>query len=161
MEWTLVFSGVTYPVYRFEAFLCEYVPPCPISVLDLFGREPEMRHRIPQDQGDRGDNTGWQPQIDEVYYELIQGLIDDSSRLWLIRGMTGAREWFRARTLELCCRILSTSPDSVWARKATDYMYEARNSRARLVFQYTTDTPDIRRGASPVTRLSPIDRPIL
>jgi len=160
VDWTLTFAGVAYPTYRYKAILCEYVPHCPIALGDLYTYEPELRHRIPQSQGDRGDNTGWQPQIDSGYYSLIEYLISNGRHVWEIRGMTGTREWLRTKILMLCCRALATSDNSVWARKATDYRYEHRLAVANLKIQYTSDPASIRRGGSPVIRLAPVGRPV-
>jgi len=161
VTWTLTFSAVVYPAYRFEAFMCEYVPHNPIAPTDLYRYEPELARRVPQgqDTSPRGDGTGWQPQVDDAYYALIQHLIDTGSRLWLIRGMTGAREWIRTEALMRCCRALATDQDGIWMAKATDYRYEHRAADAALVVQYSTDDPSIRRGVSPVIRLAPVGRP--
>jgi hypothetical protein len=159
VEWTLTFTATVYPVYRFDAYLCEYVPHCPISAADLYRYEPELAARIPQSQSSRGDNTGWQPQIDDAYYAFIQHLIDAGHRPWLIRGMTGAREWIRTEALMRACRALATADDSVWFQKATDYRYEHRAADAALVVQFSNDDPGVRRGTSNRIRLAPVRRP--
>lgn len=158
--WTLTFDGQAYPAYRYEAYLCEYIPPCSISAVDLYTYEPELRHRVPQSQGERGDNVGWQPQIDSAYYTLLQYLIDSGTRVWLIRGMTGAREWLRTLALSRSCRTLGTTEDSVWMTKAADYMQEHRLAQATLKLQDETMDPGVRSGMSPIIRLAPMNRPL-
>jgi len=155
VTWALTFGSAAYPAIRCEAVLCEYVPPCAISALDLFAREPELRMRVPQAQGDRGDGSGWQTQIDVVYYELIQRLIDDGRPIHLVRGVTGTREWMVARTLELCCATLSTASGSEWSERTTRYMWEARRAQTAMRVNYSSDPASVRRGAQAVIRLCP------
>lgn len=156
--WQLLIGGVLYD-YRYDAYLCDYVPHCPISVLDLFAREPELRGRVPQAQSDRdgGDSTGWQPQVDLVYYELLQRLLDDGRQPWLIRGMHGARRWMIPRAIEICYRAIDPTGQK-YADKVKDAMWEAKNARADLKFQFTSDPAGIRRGVSPIIRLMPVGR---
>lgn len=160
IELTPVYGSETYPTLRAEAILCDYVPPMPISVLDLYTYEPELRHRVPQSQSDRGDGTGWQPQVDDGYYALIQHLIDTGHSLWLIRGIVGAREWLRTLILMRCCRALSTTPDDAWAKKATDYRYEHERAKGQIKVQLSEDDPSTRRSARGPYRLAPSDRPL-
>ncbi len=159
LVWSLTIDGVPY-VFRFDAYLCTYIPHNPISVQELYDYEPELRHRVPQSQSSRGDGVGWQPQVDAAYYALIQWMVDSGHRFWTIRGMTGTREWLRTLVLMRCCRALSTAPDDAWSRKATDYRYEHKTAEAKLVFQFDSDSAGTRRGASPVIRLAPVGRPL-
>lgn len=156
--WRPTIGGVVYELTPFEAFLCTYVPSCPISVLDLYVREPELRHRVPQAQSERGDGTGWQPQIDDVYYDLIQILIDRGYEIWRIRGLTGLREWLRSRALMRCCRTLSTQSGDSWDRKAGIYYAEHKQADGCLVVQLDSEEPDVRTGRGPI-RLAAVGRP--
>ena len=158
VAWSLTIGGVVY-TWQMEAYLCAYVPSCPISVLDLFVREPELRQRVPQAQSERGDNTGWQPQIDDAYYDLIQALIDRGVEVWHIRGLTGLREWLRTRTLMNCCRALSTSSGDAWDRKAGVYYSAHKQADGSMVVQLGTDDPTVRTGRGPF-RLAPVGRPL-
>lgn len=155
--WALTVSGVVY-TWRHEAIVCDYVPSAMISTQDLFAREPELRSRVPQAQGPRGSNEGWQVQIDEAYYDLIQTLIDRGEKLWQVRGMTGLRGWLRARSLMLCCRALSTSTGDQWDRKAGVYYSEGKAADGALVIQRDAEAADTRRGRGPY-RLAPAGRP--
>lgn len=158
VRWSLVFDGVAFPTIRQSAYLCEYVPPNVVSPMDLYTRVPELRARIPQAQGERGDNTGWQPQIDEAYYQLLQKLVDDARKPWLIREVTGYREWLVVRALQLCVGAISAGPDTRWAKTSKDLYHEMRDAKAGLRIQYATDEATFRRGGSPVIRLAPLRR---
>ena len=157
--WTLIIDGETY-TYRQSAILCEFVPPNLISVIDVVGRFPELQHRVPQSQGDRGDGVGWQPQIDTAYYEFIQGLLDDARPIWLIREATGYRPWLLARALQLCIAAIPVVGESSWTQAAKDLFFELRGAKSAMRLQYSKDSPSRRRGGSPVNRLAPVGRPL-
>jgi len=156
--WDLSFSGVAYPTFRQSAYVVDYVPPNVISAVDLYGELPELRHRIPQSQGERGDDVGWQPQIDAAYYELLQLLIDDGRRPWLIREVTGYREWCLARALQRCVQAIPYKGDSTWAQASKELAFRLKRARAGLRFQYSDEDADVRRAASPVITLGPVAR---
>lgn len=155
--WNLVFGGVT-KSFRYDAYACDYVPYNTVSANDLYPREPELEFRIPQKQ--LSDAVGWQPQIDEAYYDFIQWLLDSGRPVWLIRGMTGMKAYLRNAALALCCNALSTSNDSEWRTKADFYRDSAELSLARMKIQYSDEDAGIKRGASPIIRLAPVGRPI-
>lgn len=155
---TPVIDSVTYPTIRQSAYLCEYVPPNVISVLDLYEHLPELRHRVPQNQGANGDNTGWQPQIDAAYYEFLQRALDDGQRPWMIREVTGYREWLLTRAKILCVRAISHGPESSWAQELKQLHFDMQRAEARLRFQYSDEDAKTRRTGSPVTRLAPVGR---
>jgi len=160
LVWTLTIGGVPY-TYRFDAYLCDYVPASAISVLDLFSREPELKHRIPQSQAATtrgGSGEGWQVQVDEAYYDLIQTLLDRGESPWLIRGLTGLRAWLRSRALMLCCRALSTTTDDQWDRKAGVYFAEWKAADGSLAIQHDVDPATMRTSRGPY-RLAPVGRP--
>jgi hypothetical protein len=158
--WDLTIGGVAYPTFRQAAYLCKHVPPNVISANDLYSRRPELEARVPQKQGARGDDVGWQPQIDEAYYELIQRLLDDGRRPWLIREVTGYRSWLLTRALQLCVQAIPGGLDSSWAQASKDLAFELRGAEARLRFQYDDEAATVRRGGSPVIRLAPTGRPL-
>jgi hypothetical protein len=160
LVWALTIAGVAY-TYRFDAYLCDYVPACAISVLDMYAREPELKHRIPQSQAAStrgGSGEGWQVQVDEAYYDLIQTLLDRGESPWLIRGLTGLRAWLRSRALMLCCRTLSTATDDQWDRKAGVYYAEHKAADGSLAIQRDTDPATLRTSRGPY-RLAPVGRP--
>ncbi len=161
--WKLTFSGVVYPVFRQAAYLVKYVPPNVISERDLYARVPELEHRVPQSQGatDRGGSgEGWQPQIDEAYFELLRRLLDDGREPWRVREVTGYRDWLLTRSLQLCVGTISFGPDSTWAEQSKRLYFDRRTVEARMRFQYEDDGAATRRGASPVIRLSAVGRPL-
>ena len=161
LQWTLVIGGVTYTFPPYDAYVCDYVPPSMISVIDLFAREPELKYRVPQGQAAPargGSGEGWQIQVDEAYYDLIQALLDRGESLWLIRGLTGLRAWLRSRALMLCCRALSTATDDQWDRKAGVYFAEWKASDGSLVLLHDTDPATLRTSRGPY-RLAPVGRP--
>ena len=160
--WTLTFSGVVYPTFRQSAYLVKYVPPNVISERDLYARVPELEHRVPQSQGstDRGGSgEGWQPQIDEAYFELIRRLLEDGQQPWNIREVTGYRDWLLTRALQLCTGTISFGPDSTWAQQSKQLHFDMQRVQARLRFQYDTDDSSTRRSGSPVIRLVAVGRP--
>ena len=155
--WSLIMPTGTF-AYRTAAYLCEYVPPNVISVLDLYTRVPELQYRIPQRQGDSGDGTGWQPQIDEAYYELMRRLVDDGKRPWLIREVTGYREWLLARAVQLAVNAVPGGPEAWTGKAARDAHFEVAAAAGRMRLQYATESPTRRRSGSPAIRLSPVER---
>jgi hypothetical protein len=161
--WTLTIAGTVYPVFRQSAYLCTYVPPNVISTVDMFVRVPELQHRVPQAQdlvARGGSGVGWQPQIDEAYYELVRRLLSDGRQPWLIREVTGYRDWLLTRALQLAVGTISFGADSTWAQQSKALHFEMLKVQAALRVQYDTDNPGIRRGASPVIRLAPVGRPL-
>lgn len=161
--WKLTFAGVVYPVFRQSAYLVKYVPPNVISERDLYARVPELQHRVPQSQGETdrgGSGEGWQPQIDEAYFELLRRLLDDGREPWLVREITGYRDWLLTRALQLCVGTISFGPDSTWAEQSKRLYFDRKTVEARMRFQYEDDQAATRRGASPIIRLSAVGRPL-
>jgi len=162
VRWTLTFGTTVYPTYRQSAYLCEYVPPCVIAVSDLYTRLPELRARIPQWQGDSsrgGDGTGWQPQIDAAYYELLQRLLDNGKTPWLIREVTGYREVLLVRALQMCVQAIPHGLDSDWPSVSKDLYFELQRAEARFRIQYSSDDASERRAGGGPIRLCPVGRP--
>lgn len=158
VRWVPVVDGVTYPVIRVDAYLCQYVPYNIVSALDLYARMPELEGRIPHRQGDRGDGVGWQPQIDATYYELLQRLIDDGRRPWEIVGVTGYREWSIARAVQRCVMAIPHGADSALGQSAKELAFEVERLWARMKIQYQADDAVHRRGVAPTIRLAPAGR---
>lgn len=158
VRWTPTIGGVVYPVIRVDAYMCQYVPYNTVSVIDLYHRMPELEGRIPQRQGDRGDGTGWQPQIDATHYELLQRLIDDGRRPWEIVGVTGAREWCIARAVQRCVMATPHGADSALGQSAKELSFEVERLWARMKIQYQADDATYRRGVAPTVRLAPAGR---
>ena len=160
--WSLVISTITY-VFRFDAYLCEYVPHCPISTQDLWGGDGivELKDRVPQSRSaDRGDGTGWQPEVDAAYYELIQTLLDRGYRPWLIRGMTGARRWVLTKAVGNCCRqLVDADPSGVWASHQSHFWSDWKKADGVLVVNTTDLTASERQSRGPY-RLAPVGRPV-
>lgn len=162
-RWSLTFDSVAYPTFRQSAYLCEYVPPNVVSAFDLYTRIPELSARVPRRQGattDGGTGEGWQRQIDEAYYELIRRLLEDGQKPWLVREVTGYRDWLLARALQLCVGAISYGPDEAWAQHAKNLHFELQRVEARLRFQYSDDEVAMRRGAPGAIRLAPRGRPV-
>ncbi|NCY01710.1 MAG: hypothetical protein EBX36_02085 [Planctomycetia bacterium] len=158
VELSLVIGGNAYPV-RIEAFLCDWVPLCPVSEADLYLRLPELRHRVPQSQGERGTGEGWQPQIDAAWYELVRRLLSDGARPWTIRGVHGSYDWVLTRALQLCIDAISVGLDESLAERKRQLHFDMQRAAAGLRFQFDEDTAALRRGQGPVTRLAPVGRP--
>jgi hypothetical protein len=163
VRWTLTIGGTVYPTYRQAAYLVEYVPPNVISVLDLYTRVPELQHRIPQSQDATtrgGSGEGWQVQIDEAYYDLLRRLLDDGRKPWLIREVTGYRNWLLIRALQMCVSAISFGADSSWAEQAKGLFFEMKRVEATFRIQYSDESANMRRGGSPTFRLAPVGRPL-
>ena len=158
--WTIVVDGSTY-TYRQTGYMCEYVFRNVISENALYTRVPELRFRVPQHQRtETGDGTGWQPQIDEAYYELVQRLLDDGRQPWLIEEATGYREWLLTRALQLCIGTVATSAGSSWeAHRKTAY-FEHRNAAGKMRFRYSDNSVDEREAGTPIIRLCSVTRPL-
>lgn len=157
--WALTMGGEVY-TYRQSVYLCEYVPPNVVSEHELYVRIPELRMRVPQAQGDNGDGTGWQPQIDDAYYWLLQRLIDDARRPWAIREVSGYREVLLVKALQTCVGALTYGPESSWAQAEKRLAFDLQRAMSAFRIQYDDDAPGTRRGGSPVTRLCPVGRPM-
>lgn len=155
--WSLTIDGVVYN-FRLDAYLCQYVPPNTVSVLDLYARMPELEGRIPQRQSDRGDGTGWQPQIDATYYELLQRMIDDGRRPWKVVGITGAHEWAVTRTVQRCVTAIPHGAESAFGQASKELAYEVQRLWSSMRLQYEDDSPTVRRGTSPTVRLASASR---
>lgn len=159
VQWSLVMADGDLP-WREEAFLCEWVPPNAISAVDLYRVLPELAHRIPEAQGPSGTGEGWQPQIDKAYYELVQQLIDDGRKPWLIRSVTGYRQWLEARAVQLAVGAIPSSMGDQWEAAGRKAHFDMMAAKGAFRIQYTTDGPGTRRGGSPVLRLAPVGRPV-
>lgn len=159
LVWDLLIGGAHY-LYRFDAYLCPFAPHCPISVLDLWGGEglTELQHRVPQGRdAERGDGTGWQPEVDSAYYAIIQWLLDNGHRPWLIRGMVGLRAAVLTLALKNACRHLAGT-DDIFARHEGHYYSAHRAAMGQLRVNYETDSPTQRRAGVPTINLRPTGR---
>ena len=163
VEWSLVIDGQTYP-YREAAYLCEWFPHNVISVLDLYTEIPELRYNVPQAQAvdvTRGDGTGWQPQVDQAFYDLIRMLLDNGRPVWKLREhSTGVREWVLSKALHRCIQAIPRKADSTWALQETRAWQRHNEAGAKLVLQYDDEASTTRRGGLPYYRIAPVGRPL-
>jgi len=161
-QWTiavdLTIAAKSYK-YRRGAYLCEYVPPCPISVLDLYGRVPELEGRIPHRQGPTGTGEGWQPQIDAAYYEFLRLLIADARPIWLLRSAEDYYDFVRLRACELAAKAIPAARDSSWDVERRILWSEAEGAKGRIRLEYTTDRGHRSAGEGPI-RTVPAGRPL-
>ena len=159
VRWSLVFGGDQYPTYYITLYVVDYVPPPCITEEDIYTREPELRYQVPQAQGSRGDSSGWQPQLDAAYYDLLQRLLDTGREPWEIREVHGYRAWLLARSLELVCLAASSGGGGdTWMARATHYMHEGRRATAALRIQYRDDDAGTRRAGPGIVTLAPVGR---
>jgi len=158
--WALVISGEIY-TFRHAAILCEYVPRNVITAADLYGGDgiPELRHSVPQAQGDRGDATGWAPQIDAAYYELIRRMLADGRPIWRSREPTGYRDWLLATALLRAAESIPAPEGSPWHTYRRDAWHRRQRAEARLRLQYDTEDVSIRRPGDGPIYTSPVGRP--
>ena len=160
VRFTPVYSAVTNPAIREEAFICEYVPPNRISAVQLYGGTglPELKYRVPQHQGPNGDSVGWQPQIDSAYWAFLSKVKRSGRKAWLIRD-GDYREWLLAHALLNCCRTVQHGPDDAWAKTLRDAQDRAVKADGELQLNFSDDGAGTRRAVSPTTQLAPTGRP--
>jgi hypothetical protein len=160
VEWSLVFSPGDDPeVYRHSAILVEYSIFPVVSARKLFVLEPELEFKVPQSQGERGDNVGWQPQIDAAWYRVVRQLIERGEQLWKIRNAVGLEDVVLYEIAKDCCRAVKQDPDGMWREKYRGYTFDARDAWANLKLQYEDDDPTVRRGHG-VLNFCSVSRPV-
>ena len=162
IEWALVIGGETY-TFRAGGILCEWVPPNVITAADLYGGEgfPELRYAVPQAQGERGDDTGWGPQIDAAYYELIRRMLRDGRPIWRSREPVGYREWLLAAALKHAADAIPAPEGSQWARLQVRAYHRFRAAEAGLRLQYDDEATTIRRPGDGPIYCVPVGRPLV
>ena len=138
LRWSLTIDGAAW-AHRAEVVIVQWVPRCSCSVADLYARLPELEHRIPQAQAVAG--TGWQPQIDAAYAELLQTLIDSGQRPWEIVGCEGYSAWLVARAYQLAVETIPRGIDSTWAEHAKAAAYKVRDAAGSMKIQRDTSGP--------------------
>jgi len=136
---TPIIGGVPYPTFRERGYVGDFV----------------FHNTVTP------DNVGWQPQIDEAYYEMIRQLLDDGRPIWEItEESTGVYEWMLSRALLNCVNAIDFGPDSNWARLAKDLRFRMDRADGSLKLQYSTDEATVRRSGTPTNRLAPSGRPV-
>lgn len=161
VEWALVIDGEVY-TYRHAAILCQYVPPNSVTAADLYGGDgvAELRYHVPQAQtSDRGDGTGWAPQIDAAYHELIRRMLRDGRPIWRSREPTGYREYLLARALYNATHTIPAPDGSPWATYRKDAYHRLQRAEANLRLQYDDEEATIRRPGMGPLYMSPVGRP--
>lgn len=160
VTWSLVIDGEVY-TFRHGAILAQYVPRNVITAADLYGGDgfPELRHAVPQAQGDRGDGTGWGPQIDAAYYDLIRRMLRDGRPIWRSREPTGYRDWLLARALQLAADAIPAPEGSQWARMQTRAYHRMRAAEAALRLSYDDEAVGVRRPGEGPIYTAPVGRP--
>lgn len=153
---SLVIGGLTY-AYRQGAILCEYVPPCPVSVLDIYREYPELGRQVPATQEAAG--VGWQPQIDAAYFQLLRELIADARPVHRLREGTDYHERILVDACKRCFQAVPTQPGSAQELDRTDLRYRLDHAKAGTKLGYDGDTDGLKRSASPTVRLAPTGRP--
>ena len=163
VEATLAFPDSAPITVREAAYLCQYIPPCNVSALDLYrgpGGIPELEGRVPQSQGTRGDATYWQPQIDAAYWQLLRFLVsNDRGEPWLIREVSGYYEVLCAWAQRNALATVEAAAGTAWEQYRKDNYFACQRAEAALRLQYSDDDPGVRRAAASVIRLAPIGRP--
>jgi len=160
VTWALVIAGEVY-TYRHGAILAQYVPRNVITAADLYGGDgfPELRHAVPQAQGERGDGTGWAPQIDAAYYDLIRRMLRDGRPIWRSREPTGYRGWLLARALKNAADAIPAPEGSQWARLQTRAYHRFRVAEGALRLSYDDDAAGVRRPGEGPIYTAPVGRP--
>ncbi len=156
--WSLLFGTETV-VRQSTAMLCQYLPFPVISERELYEEEPELRYRVPQAQGEKGTDEGWQPQIDAAWHAIQRKLIEQGDRPWRIIEPTDLHDILQYGVLRRACKSITTDPEGIWQDKARGYMFDERDAWARLRVQYLDQEAGTRKAASAVIRLAPVGRP--
>lgn len=160
--YTPTWDDGTSQTIRCSAVMCKYVPPNVVSARDLYRVAPELQHRIPQSQrseADGGDGTGWQPQIDRAYWAFLNWMMRDGRKPWLVREVTGYKEWVTLQAALNCVQAISYAAGSDWAQKVKDLAHDLRRAEANMRLQYDDEDHTLRRGRGP-TSLAPVGRPL-
>ena len=156
LRWSLVIDGAPW-AHRAPAYVVRWIPRCSCTVTDLYDRLPELAYRIPQAQEAAG--TGWQPQIDAAYAELLQTLIDAGQRPWEIVGCEGYSAWLTARAYQLAVETIPRGIDSSWAEHAKAAAYKVRDAQAQMrILRDTSGPTAASRAGLGVYRTSPAYR---
>jgi hypothetical protein len=156
LRWVLTIDGAPWH-HRAPAYVVQWVPRCSCTVSDLYDRLPELAYRIPQAQAAAG--TGWQPQIDAAYSELLQTLIDSGQRPWEIVGCEGYSAWLTARALQLAIEAIPRGIDTSWAEHAKAAAYKVRDAAGSMKILRDTSGPTAAsRTGLGVVRFSPAYR---
>ena len=158
--WSLVFStGEPAEVFRHEAMLVEYHIFPTVSANEIYIREPELRYKIPQAQGAKGTDVGWQPQIDAAYHWIIRTLIERGDRVWKCRSAVGLRDAALLLCLQRCTGAVKQDMDGMWREKSKGYGFDFWAAWGKVRLQYDDDDPRVRKGVSAFTRMAPTGRP--
>lgn len=158
VRWSLVFSGVTYPVFRTSGILAEYVPANNVSAVDLYGLWPGLAERIPQSQGDTadgGDGTGWQRQIDDAYYAFLRTILADARPAWLIVEGSGYYDWLLAAAYQRCVRAIDNLAGDEVEQRRRDAFFGMQKAEAHIRLRFSDEPIGTRIGGTAVTRLAP------
>ena len=155
VSWSLTMSDGDMLPWREDAYLCEYVPPCAISAVDLYTTVPELAYRVPEAQGSRGTDEGWQPQIDAAYDDLLRKLIDDGHRPWQIRTVSGYHPWLLARALQRCLEAIPTAPGDTWETERRSAHFRMVAADGGLRIQYADQSSSTHRGGPVISLCSP------
>ncbi len=159
--WVLVIAGEIY-TFRHAAILVEYVPPNIITAADLYGGQgiPELRMAIPQAQtSDRGDGTGWAPQIDAAYYGFIRKMLADGRPIWKSREPTGYWDWLFTRSILNAVDTIPAPDGSMWAQERRQAFSKHKRAEAGIKLQYDDIDVSIRKPGSGPIYTSPVGRP--
>lgn len=159
--WSLVIDGEIY-TFRHTAVLCEYVPRNTVTAADLYGGAgiADLRYNVPQAQSvDRGDGTGWAPQIDEAYFEFIRRMLADGRPIWRAREGTGYHTWLLARAVVNAVDAIPATEGSPWIAYRKQAWGRFQRAEAGLRLQFDTDAPDVRRAGSGPILTVPAGRP--
>lgn len=158
VSWSLTMTDGDMVPWREDAYLCEYVPPCSISAVDLYTTVPELRYRVPESQGASGTDEGWQPQIDAAYEDLLRKLIDNGHRPWQIRTVAGYHPWLLSRALQRCLEAVPATPGDTWETERRSAHFRQSAADGNLRIQYADELSSTHRGAGPIIRLCSSER---
>lgn len=157
VAWSLTMTDGVLP-WREESYLCEYVPPNVVSAADLYRAQPELRHRVPEAQGDDGTAEGWQPQIDQAYDELLEMLVNDGRRPWEIRSVSSYHRWLVARAVQIALGTIPSAMGDSWSEARKAAHFEVTAARGDLRIQYADQPATVRRAGASTIRLAPVGR---
>ena len=160
VQWSLTIDGQSYPFNR-TAVMTDWFPHSSVSVLDLYKKVPALETAIPQRQSSRegGDNTGWQPQLDDALYSFIGKLMADGRPVWKLRTTAeSAYQWVLTKALHNCVLAIPRKEGSTWYEEEKTWRYRHRDADRDLRLQYTDNPATLRKRARPYIRLAPTGR---
>lgn len=151
--WTWIASTVTYSDRQRVVLVGQELRPR-VSVDDLYGPEPDLRHpaRIPAGQ------TTHQPQISSAWDDILSDLTRRGRQPWLAIDAGDLYQLHLLRSLARVCGAIPGAPDSHYQQAASRYRREAEAAFIGLSIEYEAEQGTSRAAGPSVIPLAPAGR---